>query len=193
LALASLAYPLDATPARLADRFHPLPPTLDGMAYMRSATFLDTSSEVTRAWPGGATIRAAADYDAIQWLLANVQGSPVILEASIPEYRWGARIAKYTGLPAVLGWRWHQVQQRGTYGPQVDQRLRDVQTMYNDPSPSKLVPFLEKYQVRYIYVGDLERAYYSADGLDKFDRMADRLRPVYGAGGVTIYEVLPAA
>ncbi|HEV2122285.1 MAG TPA: DUF2298 domain-containing protein, partial [Chloroflexota bacterium] len=189
LLLASLAYPLGATPARLADRFAYLPPTLDGMAYMEKATLVDGGSEVAVNNPGGATIRIAEDYKAIQWLLQHVEGSPVMLEASIPEYRWGSRIAKYTGLPTVLGWRWHQVQQRGTYGPQVDQRLRDVQTIYNDPSPSRVIPLLEKYGVRYIFVGDLERAYYTASGIAKFDQMSDLLRPVYQQGGVTIYEV----
>jgi uncharacterized membrane protein len=189
LLLAALAFPLGATPARVADRFQPLPPTLDGMAYMQYATVTDASSEVAAANPGGATIRAFNDYDAIRWLQDNVQGSPVILEASIPEYRWGARVAKYTGLPAVLGWRWHQAQQRGTYAPQVDQRLRDVQLMFSDPSPDRVLPLLAKYQVRYIYVGDLERAYYPAAGIAKFGQMPDTLRPVYDRNGVTIYEV----
>jgi uncharacterized membrane protein len=193
LLLAACAYPLGGTPARLADRFTPLPPTLDGMAYMQYARITDASSDAQGAPPGGATIRAAADYAAIQWLLANVSGTPVILEASIPEYRWGSRIAKYTGLPAVLGWRWHQAQQRGSYAPLVDQRLRDVQTMYNDPSPSRVTPLLSKYRVRYIYVGDLERAYYNARGLAKFDEMQDELRPVYQKDGVTIYEVVERA
>jgi uncharacterized membrane protein len=190
LLLAVLAFPLGGIPARLADRFNPLPLTLDGMAYMPYAAIPDGSSEVTALHGQGVTLRGEADYAAIRWILSNVKGSPVVLEASIPEYRWGARIAEYTGLPAVLGWRWHQVQQRGTYGPMVDQRLRDVQLMFNDPSPARVVPLLRKYQVRYVYVGDLERAYYPAAGLAKFDQMTDVLRPVYQQDGVTIYEVI---
>jgi YYY domain-containing protein len=190
LLLAALAYPLGATPARLADRFTPLPPTLDGMAYMSQASLRDGGSEVMANNPAGTNIRLPEDYEAIKWILENVEGSPVILEASIPEYRWGSRFAKYTGLPAVLGWRWHQVQQRGTYAPQVDQRLRDVQLMYNDPSPSRVMPLLEKHRVRYIIVGDLERAYYAPAGIAKFEQMGDTLRPVYQQGGVTIYEFL---
>jgi uncharacterized membrane protein len=189
LLLAALAFPLGATPARLADRFNPLPATLDGMAYMPYATLEDTNREVTARHPAGVTLRLGSDAAAIRWLLSNVSGSPVVLEASIPEYRWGARVAKYTGLPAVLGWRWHQSQQRGTYAPAVDQRLRDVQTMYDDPTPARTLPLLAKYGVRYVYVGDLERAYYSGDGLAKFDRLPDAFKPVYQQDGVTIYEV----
>ena len=190
LVTAGLVYPLGATPARLADRFEQLPPTLDGMAYMPHMTLPDGNSEVRAVNPQGAEIHGASDYAAIRWLLQHVKGSPVMLEASVPEYRWGSRIAKYTGLPAVLGWRWHQSQQRGVYAPQVDQRLRDVQTMFGDPSPARVQPLLNKYGVRYIYVGDLERAYYSAAGLAKFEQMTDLLRPVYREAGVTIYEVL---
>jgi YYY domain-containing protein len=189
LLLAALAFPLAGTPARLADRFLALPPTLDGMAYMSHVSFTDSSQEVTARNPGGVTIHPAADEAAIEWLLSNVQGSPVVLEASVPEYRWGTRVAMYTGLPAVLGWRWHQVQQRGTYAPMVDQRLRDVQTMFNDPSPNRVLPLLKKYQVRYVYVGALERAYYTAAGLIKFDQQTDLFNPVYRQHGVTIYEV----
>ena len=58
LTLAVLAYPLGATPARLADRFNPLPPTLDGMAYMPYASIEDGHSEVTALHPGGVELRA---------------------------------------------------------------------------------------------------------------------------------------
>ncbi len=188
LGIAVLAYPLGAIPARLADRFAPLPPTLDGMAYMRSATVFDASSEVTPANPNGVNLRAFADYNAITWMLMNIDGTPVVLEASIPEYRWGSRVSKYTGLPAVLGWRWHQAQQRGPYAPQVDARLRDVQAMFNSPSVSTIKPLLTRYHVRYVYVGDVERAYFTAPGIAKFGMNPSTFRQVYDADGVTIYE-----
>jgi YYY domain-containing protein len=189
LGLAVLAYPLGAVPARLADRFAPLPPTLDGMAYMRAATVFDASSEVTPANPGGVNLRAFADYAALNWLLTHVDGTPVVLEASVPEYRWGSRVSKYTGLPAVLGWRWHQAQQRGPYAPQVDARLRDVQAMFNAPNAGSIAPLLARYHVRYVYVGDLERAYYTAAGIAKFGSNPAKFRPVYDSDGVIIYEV----
>ena len=190
LGLAVLAYPLGAVPARLADRFAPLPPTLDGMAYMRTATVFDASSEVTPANPSGVNLRAFADFTAINWLLTHVDGTPVVLEASVPEYRWGSRVSKYTGLPAVLGWRWHEAQQRGPYAPQVDARLRDVQTMFNAPNAASIAPMLARYHVRYIYVGDLERAYYTASGVAKFGANPALFRQVYDADGVSIFEVV---
>ncbi|MAG34709.1 MAG: hypothetical protein CL878_00445 [Dehalococcoidia bacterium] len=180
---AVLIYPVGATPVRVADRFAALPPTADGMAYMQHAEIRDPE----RVSP----IRASADRDAIAWLLRNVNGSPVVLEASVPPYRWGSRIAKYTGLPTVLGWDWHQKQQRGDFAWMIDQRLRDVQTVYNDPRPEVARKLLQRYDVRYVYVGGLERAYYAPDGLQKFENMQESgdLSVVYNEDNVIIYEV----
>ena len=77
------------------------------------------------------------DLEAIRWLLDNVVGSPVILEGHAPEYRWGARYSINTGLPTVLGWNWHQRQQRAAADDQeVWDRANDVATIYNTPLPT---------------------------------------------------------
>ena len=60
----------------------------------------------------------------------NVEGSPVVLEAHMEQYRWGGRFANYTGLPTILGWPWHQTQQRLAYGRQVGERADDVRLAY---------------------------------------------------------------
>ena len=97
-------YPLVSTPARALDRMAPeVGPTLDGMAYMHLAEHHEN----------GATLQLADDYALIRWLQEEVAGAPVILEAQGPsEYRWGGRVSIYTGLPTLLGWRYHQTQQR---------------------------------------------------------------------------------
>ena len=179
--LAALVYPVVATKARLEDRFdRRIPPTLDGTAYMRSARYADQNR----------TIPLSSDYQAIKWIQDNVAGSPVILEAQVPIYRWGSRISIYTGLPTVLGWDWHQKQQRGIYHGLVDRRAADVRTMYTDPSVEKRAALLKDYRVKYIYVGELERAYYSQSSLDRFGQMVEHfLEIVYDHDGVRIYRV----
>jgi uncharacterized membrane protein len=43
--------------------------------------------------------------------------------------------------------------------------------------------------VKYVYVGEMERNYYPADGISKFDDMVNYgLNPVYRDGPVVIYE-----
>jgi uncharacterized membrane protein len=159
LLAACLIYPVQATPVKLALRFDPLvPPTDDGMAYMKTAVYADK----------GQNLPLDADYRAITWMQDNVPGSPVVLEANTGLYKWGSRVSVYTGLPTVVGWDWHQRQQRGDFAWMVEERVRDVQLMYDTPDPTALTTLLRKYHVEYVYVGPLERAYYSEPGLRKF-------------------------
>jgi YYY domain-containing protein len=178
-------YPPLATRAKISDRFdRGLGPSLDGWAYMTTSTYSD---------PAGQTYELKWDLEAIQWLLDNVLGTPTILEGQVPEYRWGARYSINTGLPTVLGWNWHQRQQRAAADEQdVWKRAEDVADIYNTTNPEAARILLDKYSVRYVIVGPLERVYYTVEGLAKFDRMeADgTLQVVYRNEGVTIYTVV---
>lgn len=186
LLMAGLAYPALATPARLRDRFDPLPRSLDGTAYMQAAVYDDNPPDGD---PAAYTL--ASDLAGINWLLDNVKGSPVVLEGNTPTYRWGSRISVNTGLPTVIGWDWHQTQQRMGYRPLIEKRLQDVQTMLGANEPfANVRPLLDKYHVRYVYIGQLERAYYSPPALAKFTDAAKTgaLKIVFQTSDVTIYE-----
>ena len=153
LAFAAALYPATATGAKVRDRMSvDAPHTLEGTAFMRSATYDDL----------GQSLSLEDDYQAIQWAQENIQGSPVIVEAQIPEYRWGSRFAIYTGLPAVLGWNWHQRQQRAAVADlDVTQRSQEITDFYLTTSTEAAQRFLDRYDVRYIIVGGLERLYYA--------------------------------
>ncbi len=182
LLAAALSYPVLATAAKIRDRFPGAEGfTLDGRAFMERAVYADRQPLTLRH-----------DLGAIDWLLDNVRGSPVILEGHTPEYRWGARFSVYTGLPAVIGWNWHERQQRAIYTePLVERRTQDVAAIYNTPDPAQALRLLARYRVRYVVVGELERAYYDPTGLAKFEEMARQglLEVAYRAGPVTIYRV----
>jgi YYY domain-containing protein len=180
LVLACAVYPIMATRVKLPLRFEPLPPTLDGMAYMADAAYKDRDRDLD----------LPSDWRAIRWMLEHVEGSPVILEGNAPLYHWGSRFSIYTGLPTLIGWDWHQKQQRWGYQDRVEQRLRDVSRFYETTDPETAWAIVRKYGVRLVVVGGLERAYYPAAGLAKLDRMVgDGLEVAYSQGGVTIYEV----
>lgn len=73
----------------------------------------------------------------------------------------------------------------------IEERKRDVRTLFSDPNQTRAREILTRYNVRYIYVGDMERAYYPEVGLRKFDEMVGReLEIVYDRDGVKIYRVL---
>jgi uncharacterized membrane protein len=123
----------------------------------------------------------------------TIPGSPVILEGlGYREYLWCNRVSIYTGLPTVVGWRWHEVQQYAALPDAlVNWRRDDVRDCYDTTRIPRAQEILARYGVRYVYVGGYEWAYYELAGLAKFDRMVDQglLQMVYDAQGVRIYEV----
>jgi YYY domain-containing protein len=175
-------YPIMGTQDRLRDRFRTdaQPLTLDGMAYMRDATFTDEVGSVDLGF----------DYDGIEWMQRNIEGTPVIVEAHTPTYRWGGRISIYTGLPSVIGWQWHQEQQRWDYRQDIAQRIFQVNTLYETQDPVRALEIIERYGVEYIYVGELETNYYPEEGIAKFEgSLRPFLDPVYTNDRVIIYRV----
>lgn len=106
-----------------------------------------------------------------------MQGTPTILEGREPasEYTWTARIGINTGLPTVLGWRFHQTQQRTfpQMGSLIVQREANVKTFYNTTEIDVAVNILRFYDVRYVVLSGLERATSDPQGLAKFDTMVE--------------------
>ncbi len=196
LVLASAVFPVLGTRARLADRFDTSAGvTLDGRAYQESAVYGDPA-EPYNGLPE-ARYALAYDAEAIDFIRANVDGSPVFLEGvANHSYRWPPRVAKYAGLPVVVGWPWHQMQQRGAGGAEpasVNARLNDVRLMYETTSEGLFLAIAAKYGVEYVYVGPTERVYFPGAGLDKFDEMVGSSLEVFFANQeVTVYRVLEA-
>jgi YYY domain-containing protein len=178
LFLAGLLYPISAIGPRTDERFVETERTPDGMAYMPGAVFADDRG----------TYELYPDYLAILWARENIEGSPTIIEGVTPFYRWGSRFSIYTGLPAVIGWDWHQKQQRWGFQSEVDQRWADVATFYSQPSPEAKLRILQRYDVKYVFAGDLERAYFGEEGVAAIDGLPG-LTKVYDAEGVQVWQV----
>ena len=171
--------PLRTTPLRVAERNswsmlqgNHIGLTLDGMAFVKYI------------YPD--------DYAAIQWLNANVTGSPVILQTTGGGYRdFGARVTMFTGLPSVVNWPGEAGQQRysGQLGPnnlpypdEVNPRVTDVDLIYNTSDSALALQLLHQYHVSLIFIGHIERfgdpedtgnlRPYTQSGLAKFPAMA---------------------
>jgi YYY domain-containing protein len=179
----AVLYPLTATPAKIKDRMtSEAPHTLDGMTYMKYSTHADE----------GADMDLSQDYAAIRWMQDHIQGSPVIVEAHLTEYRWGTRFTIYTGLPGVVGWNWHQRQQRTLVSDAwVWDRVNGVHEFYQTSDLDLATAFLDRYDVDYIVLGQLERAKYAGNGLNKFEAQNGVLwQEVYRDRETVIYEVI---
>jgi YYY domain-containing protein len=119
---------------------------------------------------------------AIEWLRAAPNG--VVAEAVGDGYSAYARISTYSGLQTVLGWPGHEAQWRGSYEPQGSRR-EDVTRLYTTSSWEEAQDIVEKYDIRYIYIGSLERVSLPVNE----EKFASRLEPVFQQGNVVIYEV----
>jgi uncharacterized membrane protein len=180
----ALIYPLFATPSRLDDRFAERPRSLDGIEFMRGTVY-DVDSH--------GPIDLSYDYEGIQWLRDNVEGTPAIVEGRSDLYRWGGRFSIYTGLPAVVGWDWHQRQQRGELARLVEQRNEQVDAFYSDADAGQALRLIRQYGVEYVIVGRLERLYYPQTGLAKFETgLGGALEVAFENEELTIYRVRPS-
>lgn len=192
-------FPLMATRARSVDRFsYDVPLTLNGLDYMPYANhnFID--------YP--AVISLENDYEVIRWLQENVEGTPVTLEGRsyngetnvyASEYRYNGRIAINTGLPTILGWNWHQRQQR-TLDPLptlVEYREDNVNFLYVTQNIVQAVDMLRHFDVQYIVLSDMELTMYPSSGIAKFTTMREMglLEQVFAHGSARIYRVNEAA
>jgi uncharacterized membrane protein len=186
LLFGAFLFTLTASTDKISDRMTlTAPHTLDSMTYMN----------YSQHWDGN-TMELSEDYRAIRWMQDNIKGSPVIVEANCTEYRWCTRFTIYTGLPGVIGWNWHQRQQRGHISADVQQRVDEVGIFYTTPDIEWARGFLKKYQVKYIIVGQLEVNVYPpmdiVSGLNKFSQYDGKYwKSIYHDSNTTIYEVLP--
>lgn len=80
----------------------------------------------------------------------------------------------------------------------VEARVAEVSTFYTTTDIDYARDFLKKYDVKYIVVGQLERAEYQRtdlpmpDGIAKFELYDGRYwKAVYSEGDTVIYEVMP--
>lgn len=184
--LAALVYTFVATQQRVQDRFdNPgsiSARTDDGLVYMQGAEFGDE----------GSTIKLVDDYLGIQWMRENVEGTPTIIEGNTPLYRWGGRYSIYTGLPAVMGWGWHQTQQREKFQELIRAREADVGNFYSSGDVGDQQDILKKYDVEYVVLGEVENIYYPGAGLQNIEGGLDgMLDKVFEAGQTAIYKVRP--
>lgn len=182
LLISGLLYPLFATADKVNDRIASFAPSsLDGMDYMQYAQYPEDN----------VMMDLREDYQLIRWMQENIKGTPRIIEAHVPEYRWGSRISIYTGLPTVIGWNWHQRQQRAINpGDWVFDRVTDVQTFYATLDWQVVEKLIAQYQIDYVVIGQLERIVYPQDGIEKFSRAPENLfKTVYDDGNTVLLKV----
>src|SRR5215207_7296337 len=157
-----LVFPYAANWVR-RDRFSHSP-RLDGLGWLRAS--------------------APGDVEAIEWLREHTPADAVLLEAAGPDYSgFGhARMSTFTGRPTVIGWAGHELQWKHAPGRRAD----DVRAMYTSTDAGAARGLLDRYGVRYVALGPIERADYGDAGIAKWDELGRR---VFDRDGTTIWDV----
>ncbi|HWR25265.1 MAG TPA: DUF2298 domain-containing protein, partial [Methanosarcina sp.] len=165
LVISCSVFPVVSTYTRIKDMN--AKPSLDGMGYMK---------ELDRG-----------DYNAIKWMQENIEGTPGILEASSDQgsYTYVSRVSANTGLPTIIGWTRHE-RFWGRDNADIRIRLEDIRSIYSVNSMKKTRELMDKYNISYVYIGQLERQMYDVR-IDKFED-ENYFESVY-QGSVQIYKI----
>ncbi|MCS7121236.1 MAG: DUF2298 domain-containing protein [Archaeoglobaceae archaeon] len=127
LLILSLIYPIAATPVR----YHGFENTLDGMYFLKYY----------------------GEYEAVKWL----QGKDgIIIEEGCSKilcgYSYAGRVAAFTGNPAVVAWTNHEFSWRRNLEVLIE-RSKDVESFYRAENCEDMYKIIEKYNIKYIFVG----------------------------------------
>lgn len=125
------------------------------------------------------------DAQGVAWLKKNLSGQPVVLEAAGDSYTLYNRVSALTGFPTIEGWLVHEwLWRRGFDQP--GQRAAEVEKIYQGESDEEAERLLKKYQVEYVFVGELEREKYPRL---KEERFSDWGKLVFSSGRTKIYQL----
>jgi uncharacterized membrane protein len=120
----------------------------------------------------GARHLPAEDRAALEWLQRHARGGESVLEAvgRAPDGNIGGdfsefgRVSALTGVATPLGWPQH-VLSWGADWAKINERWQTVQRIYAWPDKGTTLADLQNLDVRYIFVGDVERRTYDPGGL----------------------------
>lgn len=122
------------------------------------------------------------EVEAINFLRAAPYG--IVAEAIGGSYSGYARISTQTGLVTVLGWPGHESQWRGG-AKEIGSREDDIKRLYQSKDWQETLGILQKYNIRYIYLGGMEKNLYRVNEA-KFQTF---LIPAFRNKSVVIYEI----
>ena len=120
------------------------------------------------------------EAEAIAWLSQADEG--VVAEAVGGQYSGYARVSTLSGQPTVLGWPGHEGQWRGGY-VEVGSRESDIRVLYETHNWLTALEIIQRYDIRYIYIGSLEMSTYALNPL-KFEQ---HLQAGFEKGDIKIY------
>lgn len=138
-------------------------------------------------WDGHAPLLAQHGGDVVvaRWLREQRTPGEVCLEAPGDSYTWSGRIAAIAACPVPLGWDGHQQVWRGAAANTAARRA-DLDALYTTDQAEQRQALLDRYRIRWVVVGEVERSRYGAARLAHWDAM---FRPAFAHGDTRVYDV----
>lgn len=183
---------------RCGDLSHEYYQTIDGTEYLSTYT----SSYVADTESGN----LQSYSECIDWFNDNVSGSPVICEAYGLSYTDNNIVSAYTGLPTVCGWQTHEWLWRfhGIVNEEEDilesdpdrdvwklyltPRHTDIDTVYTSSDTNAIQDIINKYDIEYIIIGDLETNNYGYDNRYILEQLGETC---FTSGRLEVIRVTP--
>jgi len=136
----------------------------------------------------GSFPRAPGERDALQWLWHHATRGDVVLEAFKPgSYHEFGRVSALTGVSTPLGWSQHVgFWGADNDGPEIEPRRILIESVWNWPDDATALAALKELNVRYVFVGDVERRIYRPEALQ---RLQSTLKPAFTSGATTVLQV----
>ena len=135
--------------------------------------------------------RDAEAYAAAAWLRRNTAASDVVLEATGAAYSLYARLATYAGRPTVLGWANHERQWHAGQPEllaEIARREADVRRLYGPMPSAEQQQLFRRYDIKYVYYGQMERQLQAELGRAQRDPFAQVLYEVWRDGDSVLYQ-----
>ncbi len=131
-----------------------LGPDLDGLSFMKN--------------------RDQNELNVISDIRSIAVRGDVLVEAVGDSYLEYSRISESTGVPAILGWEFHERQWHGT-DELFSGRSEDVKSIYTADDEQDLAQLIDKYDLTMVVVGPRERSIYGNIDMAIFDTLGDRI------------------
>ncbi len=100
------------------------------------------------------------EREAIEWIRKSTRKEDVFFEVYGDGYMRFARVSTFSGRPSVMGWLNHEQIWRSDGFYKSKSRIDDIEALYTNPSTQSLQAFFEKYNVKYVFVGEMEKSRY---------------------------------
>ena len=140
------------------------------------------------------------DYEAVQWIKKNIGRREVMVEAAGDSYSDYGRLSVFTGSISPINWlthewTWRFKPQLKNADPGVPQESgwRDismisleVRQIFESPDLNETLRLINKYEAKYVYIGDLERTQYPALNEAKFYALGE---VIFNSGNSKLFKI----